>query len=331
MLKSQITIPKSLILILSFLIFNSVICLAQDTIIDTVYSIAELDGGITYSPGLEFYDLSTDVGPFLVGDTYSMIFWDYFYNRGFVSFELPEIPEGYFLDSAFIYLFQATCVGNDIYGNYPIFNLPNDDFEPPCLLDHIDYGFYLDVYDFHESLIQCVGVISNTPEADWRSLNITECIFDDIENLRQYTQYRLRLSMDMDLDPFLDGLFFHTADPPTDLKPYIKYCFIQNSYSTDSIIDQTLNISLNAYPNPFNPIINFEIKSSNDQTKPMRIEVFNVKGQKMDVLTFPDEIGTQHGSIVWNAEDFVSGVYYCKLVNIEDNKVLSVKKITLLK
>ena len=44
-----------------------------------------------------------------------------------------------------------------------------------------------------------------------------------------------------------------------------------------------------------------------------------------------DSSSVKKKKIFWNAENQPSGVYFCKLVNIENDNVLSVKKVTLMK
>lgn len=87
-------------------------------------------------------------------------------------------------------------------------------------------------------------------------------------------------------------------------------------------------LEFNAYPNPFNPIVTFEIKAEDYNN--LQIQIYNVKGQK--VKTIPLSFNyVQDDSIVWNAESQASGVFYCKLFNIETKMQLAVQKITLLK
>ena len=102
-------------------------------------------------------------------------------------------------------------------------------------------------------------------------------------------------------------------------------------------------IEFNAYPNPFNPSITFTVKFSNEpvsaelrhgrqnqQYEQIQIEIFNVKGQKVKTL----KIGNcklKIENLTWKAEDQSSGIYFCKLVNIETGAILSVKKVTLMK
>jgi hypothetical protein len=90
-------------------------------------------------------------------------------------------------------------------------------------------------------------------------------------------------------------------------------------------------ITFNVYPNPFNPIINFEIKLTIEHTESTEIQIYNVKGQKVKTIPIVSSSLSHQVSITWNAEDQPSGVYFCKLVNIGSGKILSVKKVTLLK
>ena len=87
-------------------------------------------------------------------------------------------------------------------------------------------------------------------------------------------------------------------------------------------------ITFNAYPNPFNPIVNFEIKA--DGYENLQIEIYNVKGQKVHTLNIENLI-LNNETITWNAAKQASGVYFCKLVNVGTGEILSVKKLTLLK
>jgi len=93
-------------------------------------------------------------------------------------------------------------------------------------------------------------------------------------------------------------------------------------------IPATGGIEFNAYPNPFNPTVNFEITAEGYNN--LQIEIFNVKGQK--VKTLPVSLSQSHPVfITWNTEQHASGVYYCKLTNVETKMQLAVQKVTLLK
>jgi hypothetical protein len=80
-----------------------------------------------------------------------------------------------------------------------------------------------------------------------------------------------------------------------------------------------------AYPNPFNPstTIQFSMVEASD----FEISVYNIAGQKLDVLSSGyAEPGVYKQ--VWNAADFTSGVYFIRLVagaNIATQKVVLIK------
>jgi len=86
---------------------------------------------------------------------------------------------------------------------------------------------------------------------------------------------------------------------------------------------------LKAYPNPFNPVINFEIQLTNEYTNKAEIQIFNVKGQR--VITIPNLQITKSSNqqISWNAENCSSGIYFVNL--IQNGKTIQTQKITLLK
>lgn len=80
-----------------------------------------------------------------------------------------------------------------------------------------------------------------------------------------------------------------------------------------------------AYPNPFNAMttITFELPEAGNVT----LEIFNVAGQKVDVLANGSHEAGRH-NVVWNASKYPSGVYFYRLV-IGDNAFTG--RMTLLK
>ncbi len=84
------------------------------------------------------------------------------------------------------------------------------------------------------------------------------------------------------------------------------------------------DVTFNAYPNPFNPEISFEIKTDKEYHD-LKIEIYNVKGQKVETIAV-DHAGE---TAVWKPIDKASGIYTCKLS--AEGKQLSVRKVTLMK
>ncbi len=64
--------------------------------------------------------------------------------------------------------------------------------------------------------------------------------------------------------------------------------------------------------------------ANKDETK---IEIFNIKGQRVDVLSCHAEPVEVRQEVIWNADKFSSGIYFVKL-NIPDSPI---KKMVLIK
>ena len=79
------------------------------------------------------------------------------------------------------------------------------------------------------------------------------------------------------------------------------------------------------YPNPFNPTTTIEYYLSQDTH--ITLEIYNVSGQKVDVLK-DGIVETGHHSVVWNALGMPSGIYICTL---KTNNFTDMKKMLLLK
>jgi flagellar hook assembly protein FlgD len=87
--------------------------------------------------------------------------------------------------------------------------------------------------------------------------------------------------------------------------------------SDDNTI-QLSELNLNNFPNPFNPITTIYFETTNLHEN-SRIEIFNIKGQKIRTFTmFPNRgLGTRE--VLWNGTDennqpVSSGIYFYKLI-----------------
>ena len=94
--------------------------------------------------------------------------------------------------------------------------------------------------------------------------------------------------------------------------------------SADDFELEITSYNLQNYPNPFNSTttISFDIV---DVNSPTTIEIFNLKGQKVEQYS----IQSNQSSIVWDADKFSSGIYFCKL--IVDGKIADSRKMILMK
>ena len=94
---------------------------------------------------------------------------------------------------------------------------------------------------------------------------------------------------------------------------------------------QNPNISLNNFPNPFNPTTTIEFSILNNSM--IELSIYNIKGQKIKTLTHNKYTRGSH-SIIWDGDDdngiSVSSGFYLYKLNV-NGKTEAVKKCLLLK
>ena len=83
---------------------------------------------------------------------------------------------------------------------------------------------------------------------------------------------------------------------------------------------------ITAYPNPFNPEININFSTNSSQF--IEVSIYDLTGQKIEILYNGFVLKNTINSIVWNANNFSSGEYF---VQVKSDNDLETKKITLLK
>ena len=122
--------------------------------------------------------------------------------RGFVSFEMPQIPVGAQIDRANIRLYQQTTVGAPY------------DMLRTVIVDHVDYGLTLDPADYAiASLKDDIGTLSDTNIPGFRTVDVTMEVIDDFLTQRPRSQYRIRLSgPESDGDGLEDTVRFEDGD-----------------------------------------------------------------------------------------------------------------------
>jgi len=252
---------KKLIFLFSILIISAsfyslfTALLSADTIIDSVYSTPELDGDICFSQNNQSCSVYTlgVIGP---GDS-GMIGIPPDPNsrmRSYVSFELPQIPNGYEVDSVYIRLYQTFSAGNEQSGVFPIWDVPGGD-TMFCIMDHIDYGNQLDVSDWSKgdpgdpgTLHTNIGIISDSAEVGYRCLDITDYVLDDYNSSRDKSQYRIRFPIETDWDYLAEWLCFVPGCANLEYAALIVLYFTLDNSIDDNPFPVDNNFSV--YPNP---------------------------------------------------------------------------------
>ena len=107
---------------------------------------------------------------------------------------------------------------------------------------------------------------------------------------------------------------------------YYEFVFENYVVGVDEpeVIIPDQNYHLSNHPNPFNPstAISFSVTQTSSF---VTVEIYNSKGQKVDELSIPNG----QSSIIWEANNFPSGVYLYKLIiggkEVASNKMLLLK------
>ena len=335
---------KNILLILSvLLLFILSHPIRADTIIDSVYSVPELDGDMLFTPEEEPGSICSWTYEMIVGDIGVPLAPGPDPNscvRSFLSFELPQIPENCELDSVYIRLYQhrALCNGSEQGGfGFPEWNVVGGD-TVKCIMSHIDYGFQLDFGDWEKGDIgnpftftHNIGTITDSGIDGYRSLNVTEYVLQDYDMERILTQYRIAFEVNTDWDSLSDMVSFKTFESNNEnQRPKL---FFYLSDDTDVENEVLVETGLNIFITP-NPLIGAgKINFSAEEPGFTKINIYNIKGQPVKTLVNEFKLAGEH-SVIWNGRDYNqqpvgSGVYFYKLkVN---GKTEAVKKCLLLK
>jgi len=101
-------------------------------------------------------------------------------TRGFVSFDLSDIPSGATITEASLRLYQAKIIGNP-YGA-----------GGSLKVDHLTYGDSLDNEDYGAAALSSSFItLTNNASIEWKDAVVTDRVKDDIANGRSRSQFRI--------------------------------------------------------------------------------------------------------------------------------------------
>lgn len=153
---------------------------------------------ITSSASLDGYRGSNSLGRddlyILVGRNLSVI------QRGFVSFDLSSLPSNATIESVTLRMYQEKVVGHP-YG------VGRD-----LMIDHLDYGNNLGNEDYGASAISSsVAILTNNATIEWKDVDVTDSLKNDLSNGRGKSQYRILFPSDV-AGATSDLVYFESAD-----------------------------------------------------------------------------------------------------------------------
>lgn len=315
-----------------FLIYISPCVMFAQVITDTLWSVPSLDGMIAYRPGSGIFNIVNYVNSFDVGDGFDYFFQEEVFDRSYISFDLSPLPvnDSLAVIHANIFLYQATAIGNDMLNTYPIWNIAGGDTHF-CVLDHIDYGNSLNIGDWTagdpgdpQTLHTNIGILSNNATIEFKTMDVTNYVREDLQNNRTLNQYRIRFTIDRDFDCLGDRLIMGAGNA-INYKPYliIEYQLI-NSIETPYNVTYDFILHQN-FPNPFNSYTN--IKYSLEKSGDVVLKIIDCSGRFIKTLVNEKQTPGVY-SIKFNAESLPSGVYFYRL---RFGKNYLIKKMILLR
>ena len=311
--------------------------LSAETIIESVYSDPALDGEINFSQNSQSYNTNCwmydmysgdHCGNFITPDLNS-------YVRSYLTFFLPEIPENYHVDSAYVRIYQFESNGYNastgVHTDFPVWDVAGGD-TIKCILSHIDYGTELDVGDWAKgdagnpfTYQNNVGTVTESGDVGYRYVDVTSSVIQDYELNRDKTQYRIAFQIDTDFENWPDLIGFITAN--SNGEQYRPKLFIIFSNEINSIEEQEIpiidNLVFNINPNPVKD--RFMISFSRKDIYIEKLEIFNIKGQKVNNISYSD---LSKNNISLNCDAMSSGIYVLK---VSSGKDAAMKKFLIMK
>ncbi len=314
------------ILLLLFLIHTIIPIYAQEddsVLVDTIYSEpAPMTGTIIYN--LEFHD-------YYYYPNASSLIISYAENsmtppgveelRSFITFESKPVPNNYLISNVILQLYCWYYWDNGIDLIWPHY------YSTPYTvnIDHIQYQTIApSVFDI-ESLASNVGVLQDSAYVGWVSSLVTESYLDDIEQSREYSQFRLRFPPGHDIVGYSSDNVYYENSPSSfsSFNPHLIVTYhktVSNSQEVEPLQTQLIKL---IYPQPSKN--NFNIEFMDKDNKPINLSLYDLRGR----LVYTEiNVAKKNGITKIPTLDYPSGIYFLK---VKDGNKSEVRKITILK
>ncbi len=148
--------------------------------------------------------------------------------------------------------------------------------------------------------------------------------------LRTWDNSRKNEKVDFNLFNQISNIFEPTNCLVKSNIDYYRVTLGANNNSQDDNVDMINSLTINNYPNPFNP--ETTISFNNPESGKVSLSVYNIKGQLVKTLIDEETPAGTH-SLVWNGKDergknVASGIYFTKIKTVNS---IQTKKMLLMK
>ena len=306
---------------------------AKHEIVDSLWAVDRLSGSIYYQNNYITVDANWQEGETYIGDYYSWCWMVRFASIGYLSFELPSIPEGYKIQSANLMMYFGAMKGNSASGVYPIFNYGDAVVYPEGILEHIDYGSVFNSNDVIPNSVYASFTLfthETLVVPSWVTYDVTECLLMDYAANRSLTQYRIYLDGFSDWDNRDDFIVTSTGSYSFfQYSPRIVYTLSDGVSNSDHSIPQA-QFAISSHPNPFSDKSTITVKLP--EPGQCKLSIYNIKGQRIRTHNISAKTAGDH-IFLWDGKDdkgkqLSGGIYF---VVLEKGKYKASRKILYLR
>jgi hypothetical protein len=256
---------------------------------------------------------------------------------------------------------EEAVMANFMTGEYIIPNLPAGDYYVFAYSPYTPLTYYDNVISFEDAILvgvqgnvsginidiqlpqvngyyQCTGTVMDNLRNPVS--NVTVAFLDSFGNIHNYTytdmngEYNVPALGNLNYTALATKTFYSTDTVTLPVYGNQTWDFTITSVNTDieqDIVNVEDNITIQIYPNPFNPetVISFTLSHTSTRTE---VEIFNVRGQNVFSKTLSNLTAGSY-AIAWKAEDeqkksLGSGVYFLRIIadsHIGTGKLLLIK------
>ncbi len=317
---------KMKILLLLFLIHTIIPIYAQEddsVLVDTIYSEPiPMTGNIIYNMESHDYYHYPNMTSLIIA--YNMRFdlpVGIEESRSFITFDTKPVPNNYIIASVTLQLYCCYYWDNSIDLIWPhYYSTPYS-----VIIDHIQFETLTpSVFDL-EPLTANVGVLQDSAYIGWVSFPITESYLNDIEQTREYSQFRLRFPPGHDIVGYSSDYVAYANNPSSSnsFDPHLIVTYhksVSNSQEVEPLQTQLIKL---IYPQPSKN--NFNIEFMDKDNKPINLSLYDLRGR---LVHSEINVAKKNGIAKIPTLDYPSGIYFLK---VKDGNKSEVRKITILK